>query len=273
MGWKDKVASRVSPRATSESGEDLLWEDAPADVTRRHVHMDILGPTGSGRTRLALTAPGPVGLAHTAEKIDGVVQKFKKEGKDIRLLNFGGTFSGVTEQEIANAATPVWNKMVRGWRQAMDEWAKTVIMDTASEGWEMIRLARFGELKPKGRIDNLYGPVNAEWRDLFKRARNESNTCNVITIHQTKDEYIDKIVNGKQVSNRTGRSIRSGMKEMGYMPDVTIETSRTSGGGFKCVIIKAWYNATVEGTEFEDEDCRFSFIMSLITETDESEWE
>jgi hypothetical protein len=245
------------------------WEDAPTEFTRRVVFMRIYGDTGTGRTSLALTAPGPIGLCHTAEKLDGIVQRFARE-KVIRMANFAGTFRG-SAQDIANQANAIWSRVQGAWFDGLDNWARTVVMDTDTEGWELIRLARFGELNPRGRTDSLYGPVNAEWRSLFKRFRAQDR-CNVISIGQTKDEYREFIKNGQKSSERTGRTIMAGMKEMSFMSDVVIRTDRKPDGGFIATIEKGWFNAHTEGMTFENEDIRFSYIMSLITETDEAEW-
>lgn len=270
MGIKIKSAGARNASKSVASGSGDGWEDAPTKFDRRVVLMDINGDTGTGRTRLALTAPGPIALAHTAEKIDGIVQRVLHQ-KQVKLLNFGGSFSG-GPQTIANEAALVWNKMSVGWYSAMDTWAKTLIMDTASEGWEMIRLARFGEVNPRGRIDHLYGPVNGEWRSLFKHFRMQDR-CNVITIHQTKDEYIDKKQGDKMVSQKTGRTIRTGMKEMPYIADVIVRTDKDPmRGTFSATIEKGWWNADCEGTVFTGDDVTFANIMSVVTETDAIEW-
>lgn len=264
------MAIKLKGAHTAAAGSSDLWSDAPTEFTRRCVFMHVYGETGTGRTSLALTAPGPIGMVHTAEKLEGVIQKFAKE-KAVKLVNFGGVFRG-SPQQIADQAGPVWNKMYSAWCEAMDRWARTVIMDTDTEGWEILRLARFGQLNPKGRTDSLYGPVNAEWRSLFKRFRDQDR-CNVVAIGQAKDEYIDKMVNGHLTSTRTGRTIRAGQKEIPYMADVIVRTAKDSvTGTFTATIEKGWWNAHTEGMTLEGDDIRFPYIMSLITETPEEEW-
>lgn len=248
------------------------WSDAPTRFTRRCVFMSIYGETGTGRTTLALTAPGPIGLAHTAEKIDGIVQKFLDE-KVIRLVNFGGTFRGDVK-EIADQANPIWEGMKRAWYDGIDNWARTVVMDTDTEAWEMIRLARLGTVNPFNPSPHIWGPINGEWRSLFKHYRGQER-CSVIGIGQSKDEYKTKIIKGKEVSKATGRTIRAGQKEMGYMSDVIVRTYREIVDGspkFSAVIEKGWFNAHAEGMVLEGDEVRFSYIMSLITGLDEEEW-
>lgn len=264
--------NKFSRSKSKPSGEEGLWEEPASKVTRRAIFMDVYGDTGTGRTRFSLTAPGPIALAHAAEKIDGLVQQAKKTGKDIKLLNFGGVFTG-SDKEVADAAFEKWKKLQKGWYDAVGGkgslgWAKSGIMDTGTEGWELIRLGSFGTLTPKGRTDNLYGPVNAKWRSLFKPVRQPNATCNIITIHQTQDEYKEK----RGQSERTGRTIRRGMKEIPFLADVIVRTSKEDGD-FKVTIEKGWYNASVEGIEFFNEDATFANVMAMITETDAEEWE
>lgn len=265
------VKMRGASGKIEHTGGSSAWEDAPTEVTTRKVFMRIVGDTGTGRTKLALTAPGPVAFAHAGEKIEGVLQAAAKQQK-IRVMNFGGSFAG-TPQDIANQAGPTWNKLVAGAYDAIDNWARTFIIDTDTEAWELLRLARFGEMNPKGRTDFLYGPVNAEWRSLFKRYRGQER-CSVIAIGQTKEEYVEKFMQGKKESARTGRTIQAGQKEMGFMADVVIRTSRDiENGDFIATITKGWFNAMTEGVEFRNEEIRFSNIMAMITETEESEWQ
>ena len=253
------IRTRPTSGKPQVNGPGDGWEEVPLELHRRHVMMDIVGPTGSGRTRLALTAPGPIGLAHAAEKIDGLVQHARKE-KDIKLFNFGSIFRG-DPQVVADKAAPIWNKMRDNWYAGVGRF-KSLVMDTATDGWQTLRYARFGELNPRGRITNLYGKVNAEWANMFKLPR--MNQANIVTIHQEDDEYVN--------DEATGRKKRSGQKSMGYWADVIVTTGRTDKGIFTATVTKGWYNAEVEGMVLEDEDITFANILSAITGMDAAEW-
>lgn len=265
------------------TGDASGWEEASSEFTERVVFMDILGSSGTGRTTLALTAPGPVALINADEKINGVVQPHVRQGKRIRVATFGFAGGAADRQETAQAAAAIWDR-VTNWMSDSMGWAKSTILDTGTESWELIRLARFGELNPKGRIDSNYGPVNAEFRGMFKQFR-MAGISNLITIHQVKDEYLDRMVNGKLTSSRTGREIRAGFKEFQYMADVVVRTGRDPlTNQFTAVIEKGWFNAQSEGTVFtgqpsnpldpgaEPFTCHFANIMAWITETDATEW-
>lgn len=272
LNTKPKIGRPAVPQ--SMSGHDG-WEDAPTQFTQRHGGMLIYGDTGSGRTRLALTAPGPIALAHTAEKIQGTLQQYLRSArKQVRVLNFGVTAAG-DPQSISDQVLPVWERMTASWMSA-GAWASTQVMDTDSEAWELIRLAYFGELNPKGRTDSLYGPVNARWKRLFNISRQpeEDGGRNIVVISQTKDEYIDKKNSqGQRSSERTGRTIRAGQKGMPFWADVIVRTEHDLGGEFRAIIEKGWFCSYIEGTVLRDEEITFANIMGLCTETDPTEWE
>lgn len=105
MAIKIKDAQRFSSSPGSDSSS-IQWEQAPTLFTKRSgVIMEIWGPTMTGRTTLALTAPGPIALISFHEKIDGVVQAAKgagKESRDIRIFKAGKIFRG-TPQQIQSA--------------------------------------------------------------------------------------------------------------------------------------------------------------------------
>lgn len=265
-----------APAPVSTSAGAIMsggWEDAKADFEIDVVHIDIVGPEGSGKTRLALTMPGPIGLINADEKIKGVVEPFVKEGKRIRVFTFG--FVGSSDvQETAQRASALWAN-VRNKVLDTQNWAQTCVADTGTECWELARLGYFGTLLPKGRMDNLYGPVNNDFRTLWKSFRVDKR-CNLVTLHQVKDEYLDKVVQGKKESLRTGKVVRAGFKEMGAMANVVIYTSKemTNDGKttFNATVTKGWFNAQLEGTTFSDEDARLPYILSEITGLPESRW-
>lgn len=266
--------------SVSTSTDDSLWQDASTSLTRRCVLMEVYGDTGTGRTTFALSAPGPIALIHAAEKLEGIVQQFTRQGKVVRLANFGAVFSG-SDDEVANQANKVWTRLLTAYYDAYS-WARTIIIDTHTEAWELLRLARFGDVKPSGgRVDSNYGPVNAEWRSIFKYFRQQSElsptTCpNLIVIGQTKDEYAKGKRNaqtGKEgMGERTGNTIRAGQKEVGYMSDVVVRTERDifNGNRFIAKVDKEWWNGAMRGVDLEGVD--FPTFMGVLTETDPEQW-
>jgi hypothetical protein len=259
LGNKKSGGGSSSFSAPSSSGVE--WQKADTKLTRNCVFISLSGPTGSGRTSFALSAPGPIALIHASEKLEGVVQK-QAGDKDINLFDFGVTLSG-GPNERAKQAAEVLEATKEAWTDAFS-WARTIVLDTHTEFWELLRYARFGTLTPKGHVGNLYTPVNAEMSSFLKEFRGQNST-NIIAIGHEREKYRN--------DRPTGKMEQAGHKFVPYYSDVIIHTGRNvKTGSFEAEILKGWWNAHVESLEFEDEDISFSYLMSLVTETDEETW-
>lgn len=240
----------------------IQWETAKTVFDRRSAFVQVWGESGTGRTSFALTAPGPIYYIHSAEKWDGIVQKYAAE-KEIQMCNFGGSFG----RDVGNIAKIANEKLIK-LKAAMEDGcdhARTVILDTHTDGYELIRLARFGTLSPKGHIGNMYAPINAEWKGIFDRFRDNPDV-NIIVIGKAREQYRN--------DKPTGIIEPAGHKDFSshYGVDVAIKTSKKKGV-FTGTIEKGWFNASTEGVALEDDMLTFSQVMGLVTETDAGEWE
>jgi len=247
------------------------WIDASKELTRRNVFMSLYGDTGSGRTTLALTAPGPIALIHTTEKLEGIVQKAAKDGKIIKMIDVGGNFEGTVDEMKKYAGDKV--AMAReAWFDAFN-WARTIVIDNQADLWTLFQLAWFGTQTPKGRSGALeWGPLNTSWTTMLKYKRfDEDNNTNIIMIGLTDKEYIKS---AKGMSEATGRTIYKGQKSVPTIADVWIRTHHDFRvNEFTSTIEKGWWNShNVDNKSFEGPMSNFPDVMSLITEMDASEW-
>jgi len=243
----------------------VQWTDAPSLITKRTTFMSVYGRTGTGRTTLSLTAPGPIALIYSEEKHEGIVQPVVKNGKDIKLYNFGTIPATGDAASVIRLTVGVWEELKNALLDAT-EWAKTIVLDTHSEAWRVIRAARLGKLSQVKPYH--YTPVNAEWVALMKKIRSQGNKCNFIALGGLKERYKN--------DKPTGIMEQSGQKEMDTLSDVVIRMKKKKDKGgditFSAGIEKGWYNAHAEGLELEDELANFGQLMGIITKTDPAEW-
>lgn len=273
------ISSSSSPLASATSD---LWEDVSTHLTRRCVCLEIYGDTDTGKSTLALTAPGPIAYIHAHEKIEGIIQSARRK-KDIRACKFGGVFRGNPDevQALANASVQrMENAMSDAYR-----WARTIILDTHTECWQVYQLARLGSLTRSDRNEKdnrmgqlVYTEINNRWQSMLKefRIRQEEplqdKPTNLILIGQTKDEYRKSTNTGKTES--TGRTIEAGQKGVKFFCDLIIRTKfNKREDKFSALIEKPWYNGEVRGEEIEQEFMTFPQILGLVTEVDPEEWE
>ena len=266
-------------KAAAPSTSD--WQDISSVIVsgkpRRGVFMDVLGLEGMGKSSFALTLAelGPVGYVDIDQSVDRAKKpagKKAREGVKILPVRYS---PGMGEEATKSVCGPVWLDLEKKVRTAAETWATGgIIIDTATEDWEVLRLGSFGTLNPKGnRMDRLYGPVNARYRTHLRSVYRAAGR-HLVTIHQLKDEYKDIVKNGVAQSIRTGKQNRSGFKEIGYLADVVIRVFR-DGSNFKARIelCKLAPNGPdLEGEEVEGDQLSFLSIVTLATGTEPGEW-
>src|SRR5690606_33598929 len=92
---------------------------------------------------------------------------------------------------------------------------RTLVVDTATELWEVARLSEFGKLEQVK--SHHYGPVNAEFRNIIQ-APYMRKDLNVIYTHKVKKEYKD--------DKWRGGFERAGFGDMPFLAQINIEHYR-----------------------------------------------
>ena len=222
--------------------------------------MSVMGLEKQGKTHFALTAPGPIAMFSTDIGEEGVVSKFTKD-KDIWVM----PIDRIDEDAASQAPTEysrfhsAYISMLKG-----DE-VRTLVIDTATEIWELLRMARFGRLTQV--MPYQYGPVNAEYRALIRDAYKYNK--NLILLHKMKSQYIN--------DKRTGEWERAGFSDTGFLVQINAQIYRYSpedGGEFVLWIKDCRQNPDLAGEEFEGDMCTFPMIASMIVAgTGPEDWE
>ena len=165
--------------------------------TAAQMVCSVEGRGGHGKSHWACGAPGPIAFMDLDFNSSPVRQKFIDNGKEIWYAKY--TISSAARRKIPTfsaAAVRTWDQFQDDYYKAL-ETARTVIVDTASEAWELCRLAHF--LPEWKRIEKIkshhYTPLNSNFRNLL-RAGYESD-CNVVLTHKVKKMYQGDSWNGK----------------------------------------------------------------------------
>jgi len=194
------------------------FERVDATVKRRMI-VSIEGDWGTGKTDLALTAPGPIAFfkfdlnaADTLAKWANQKAIYKRE-YDIPDSN---------DPKAQDKAEVVMRTFVADYAASLgSSQIRTVIWDTATEIWEQTRLAAFGRLSNV--MPHHYVQVNNGFRSLI-RAAYDSDT-NLVMVHRLKDEWVNYTDSqGKEKGKRTGRKERAGFGDLGFACQVMVQT-------------------------------------------------
>lgn len=223
------------------------------------VILSIEGLDKCGKTHFALTAPGPIALFSTDIGEEGVVSKFSD--KEVWVMPVDKVDTDAAEQ--APVEYEKFYKAYTSMLQGND--VRTIILDTATEIWEILRMARFGRIIQV--MPYQYGPVNAEYRALIRGAYRHNK--NLILLHKMKLKYVD----GK----RTDEYERAGFGDTGFLVQVNTKIYRYSpedGGDFAIYVGNCRQAPEIAGEEFEGDMCNFPFLASLILpDVDPTTWE
>lgn len=217
--------------------------------------VSIQGRGGHGKSHWACGAPAPIAYMDLDFNSGPVREKFLNKGKEIWYAKY--SIPSEARRKIptfSTAAVRVWNQFQDDYFKALKE-ARTVVVDTASEAWELCRLAHF--LPEWGRIEKIkahhYTPLNSNFRNLL-RAGYESD-CNVILTHKVKKAYVGDGWNGKWE--------RAGFGDIEFVCQVNLITMFEKGE-FKIEIEKCTQNPGLVGQVLEGPMTSFGMIAKLV---------
>lgn len=221
--------------------------------------MSISALEKQGKTHFSLTAPAPSVIFSTDIGEEGVVHKFGD--KDINIIEIANFEEG---NDVA--AEKEWDRYLDTYNAFLnDKDTRTIIIDTATEIWELIRLARFGRLTQV--MPYQYGPVNKEFRSMIRKAYDFDK--NVVFLHKMRPQYVNDKWNGEYE--------RSGFNTMGFLVQVNAQMYRYSqedGGEFVLWVKDCRQNPDMADMELEGDMCNFPTMASMVLpEVDPEVWE
>ena len=224
----------------------------------RRLIISVDGHEKQGKSHFALTAPQPIALFDVDTGLEGVVEKF-----DHTKGIFQNTYryrSGLQQIEYEK----LWDDFVKAHEDVLNiEGVRTIVWDTASELWELIRLARFGKLTQVKPFH--YGPVNAEFRELVRKVYDTDK--NMILVHKRRKKYVDDMWKGGYE--------RAGFTDMGFLVQANTTIFRDPDSKeFTLHVTDCRQNMEIADTDLAGVMCSFQFLaVSAFPTTQLEEWE
>jgi hypothetical protein len=234
---------------------------ADKELTRRII-ISLTGEEKSGKDHCAFTAPAPIYVHSFDIGLDGVIQKFQKE-KEMYVADYELSIQPgeASPQEVADAADKVWTQFISNYRDGLASCGNgTTVVDTDTECYELLRLARFGRLANV--LPHMYGPVNAELRDMVRESYDHD--ANVFFLSKKTDvweNYVDS--SGKERGRKTGEKARKGFGDLPFLVQVVATTNREDGNEFTVTIEDCRLNPNCNGVTVPND---YEFIMNAIFE-------
>ena len=227
--------------------------------------LAVSGREKQGKTHFSLTVPGPIAYFDLDIGTEGVVEKFVNNGKVIYHNDYNYHILKDIRSKGPIDPTPyveMWEGLKSDFVAVLESnQVKSIIFDTATEIWELLRMSRFGKLTQV--MPHNYGPVNAEYRGLLRLAYMSNK--NLVLLHKMKAEYVN--------DKRTGHFERSGFSDTGFMVQVNVRCwRRREDGVFGLTVEDCRQNPDMSGMELESPMCDFPTVAAMVTETDTEVW-
>jgi hypothetical protein len=243
-----------------------------APCNDKSLSMVLTAHEKSGKTTFACTSPDPIAFIVTDAGSKQIIRKFPH--KDILIAEH-------SIQRDADQAEwkEEWRKMKNSiLSAATSPHIKTIVADTGTEVYELLRLAEFGKLDKV--LPSKYATTNKEMRDLLKICMQRED-LNFVWIHKFKKEYIDK--GDKGVANWTGKYESAGFGDARFILDMAAvsyfhDPTRDEAGYFSMQVVGATrQTAQAAGLVLKSDDemlplCFGSLAWSVYPETDLDDW-
>jgi hypothetical protein len=239
--------------------------EASSAITARLI-CAIAAREKQGKTHLSLTAPGPIAHFNADIGLEGVVHKFLVQGKKILVYNI--PLPDPQSKNVEKEAGKVWDDLDDAFDMVLGNAAiRTIVFDTASEIWEIVRLAYFGKITQV--MPHHYTGVNAEFRRFLKKAYDTDK--NLILVQKMKAEYVN--------DKRTGQYEMTGFSDTPYIvqavlhpfrvdKEMTMDDGETilEKGAFGVKIHESRHNPAANGMILTGPMATFPFVAATIIE-------
>ena len=249
--------------------------DEKTEAPRRMI-VNVSGLEKSGKTNFVGTCPGPILYISIDFGDEGVIDKFSSSKAIYPLEVKIDHPRGASPLEMANLYDEYWKNICDvyyGIFEMKSGRPRTIAVDTATELWEILRMARFGKLtqvKP-----HHYGPVNAEFRRFIRKAY--ESDVNLVLLSKLKEEWKDKPDGkGGTVGERTGEYIRAGWSDLEYNTQVNVRVWKDPAvpglDKFHLHVEDCRRNPMMEGEEYVGETCGFPYLAADVFGVSPKEW-
>lgn len=275
-----------------------LFRSVGESLAFRSGIIELVGDGFTGKTALALSAPGPISYMSSAETARGQLERARRRGAEIYEHNFGKDVftAGLTgsRDEVKKAAGPVFRDAVAAFIDSL-KWARTLIIDTHPDLYLISRYAEFGGAKnaPSKTAQLEYEDINTCWLSLMSAAYAETERRDLLfiltcPIEDEWESYVDP-EDGKKKRRATGRKARVRHKEIvpqkaGFHiwtgRQMIVDEAGEMKPQFGFTVMKPGWDSKWMGWRVEDnpmaDDGTLQWglpeVLGMLTGTDADEW-
>lgn len=239
-------------------------------IKPKGILLSVEGLQKTGKTEFGLSMPAPLFILNLNLGLEGVIEKHVESGMVIYektiQIPYTASLPGQGFTLVATAAAETWKSAILTLMEALkDELVKSIFIDTGSELWDLLRIARLGKLTQV--LPVQYASVNAEFRQLLQILLTSGR--NVVLSHKVKPEYVN--------DQKTSRFERSGFGDVGFDVQAELRTNRDlkrdGDDQFSIEVMDCRANKELKGVSLSGKNAKFLNVVQLIyPKTTEKDW-
>lgn len=207
----------VKAKSLKDTGFTL---DEDKSELKQRLIVAVDGESGSGKNRFAFTFPDPIAFLSFDPNYEKALKEARKLGKRVYRKGYSLPIvkpDGKEGEKIAGVFGDIWDEFAVDYMGAIrDKAIRTVVIDTATELFELVTYAIYGknvQVMPKER-----GHAYASYRQIIREAENTDKS--LVLLHKMKDQWVN--------DKSTGKLIRAGYKDTGYCVNTEVLMSKHS---------------------------------------------
>lgn len=225
--------------------------------------VSVEGQPKTGKTTFALTAPRPARVFNIDFGLEGL--DYDRRGVMVADYSMGKAANFNAEDAVARSKQVI-ETLHDDWRTFLERRSRTTgIIDTASDLWQIFRMAYYGLAGLKfGGIDrHRYAEGNRAFRGLLNEIYQSPH--NLILAHRVKAQFDNAAV-----------LEREGFREIEYFAQVIIRTWRKKRKGnlqFGFTVVDCRQRPTLQGMTFAGEIAQFGYLgMEVFPTSNPKDW-
>lgn len=232
----------------------------------------ISGEVDTGKTRLTLTAPGPILVQSLDQGMEGVVEKILGDPSDpaydpdkeiyVKEYDWNPSTNDFSQDYAIELRDEIKQDFEFGLKHA-----NTIVWDKETDIWQVFRYAEFGAPSDSPRN---FARLNQEFFKLINSAK--SSNVNYFLIQSMKDEWVSEKKAGENKTKgvQSGRRIRSGFDRLDELVLMEIHCTYEAGD-FYMEVGKSKQNKELTGEKFAA--VPFAELGQMIyPDTTEEDW-
>lgn len=247
-----------------------------------HFVVTVFGLTGVGKDSFCLTLPRPTLWIETEP--DGILRARKTLDSEgvYRVPAYMPPDSGVGKEVMdakwkAHCEATLTNLQGAFDAACKDDGIRTIVLNTETDIWNLVRGAEFGRLFQVMQI--MYSHVNPVMEAFFVKARAAKK--NLVLVQKGEPAWeVERNAKGEPVLDKNGRQQRvqteeiegKGWKNTHFNSDIIIgmDKERPKKLGSKVAAkfilqaVKCGFGSGVEGRVFEGEECSWDSVVAAI---------